>query len=1027
MKLKMFFWASAAPAFAAMILSAQTITTQPTSQTVMAGSTATLSVAVSGTGPFTYQWLFNGTNLPNGIITTVAGNGGGGYSGDGGPATNASLYYPESAALDAAGNLFIGDFVNNRIRKATTNGIITTVAGNGNPGYSGDGVPATNATVRPAGVALDTNGNLFIADWNNNRIRKVDTNGIITTVAGIGSPGYSGDGGPATSASLAYVEGVTVDGAGNLFIADTVNNRIRKVDTNGIITTVAGKGPAVYGSYSGDGGAATNAGLDTPYSTAVDVSGNLFIADFYNNCIRKVDTNGIITTVAGNGDWGYSGDGGPATNATLDEPYGVAVDSSGNLFISDSSNDRIRKVDTNGVITTVAGKDCWGYSGDGGPATNATLNLPAGVALDSVGNLFLADLGNERVREVVLFASYPTLTLNNVSWDNGGSYSVIITGPSGSVTSSVVTLTVLSPPIIESQPQSLALLGGVPVSFGVSVVGTAPFHYQWQNNGMDLSDDGNLSGSATTNLLVAAATTNDAGGYTVIITNAWGSVTSSVANLMVVMPAEPFNQTVMAGGTATFNVTVAGAGPFSFQWQLNGTNLPTGIITTVAGNGTNGFSGDGGPATNASLYYPEGVTLDASGNLFIADLVNNRIRKVNATGLITTMAGNGTTNYSGDGGQATNAGLNHPHSVTLDVSRNLFIADEFNHRIRKVNTNSIISTVAGNGTNTYAGDGGQATNASLNMPVGVDLDVSGTLFIADMYNNRIRKVSTNGVITTVAGNGTNGYYGDGGAATNASLNHPSGVIIDAYNNLLIADYFNNRIRSVGTNGIITTVAGNDTSGYFGDGGIATNASLYYPVDAALDCLGNLFIADTLNNRIRKVSVNGIITTVAGNGSGSYSGDGGAATNASLYNPIGLAFDASGNLLIADTGNSRIRKVALFACYPTLALDNVTTNNAGNYSVIVTTPYGSFTSSMVALAVASSPRISRSVLNPDGSVTLNLVTAPNTGSRVLAATNLTPPVIWQPIYTNVAGPAGAWQFTDMNAGSQPVQFYRSSTP
>ena len=262
MKLKMFLGVSAALAIGATILSAQTITIQPTNQTVMAGTTVTLSVAVSGDGPFTYQWLFNGTNLPNGIITTVAGNGSGGYSGDGGAATNASLYYPEGAAFDAAGNLFVADFFNNRIRKITTNGIITTVAGNGSPGYSGDGVPATNATVRPAGVALDANGNLFIADWNNNRIRKVDTNGIITTIAGNGSPGYSGDGGPATSASLAYVEGVTVDSAGNLFIADTVNNRIRRVDTNGIITTVAGKGPAVYGSYSGDGGAATNAGLD---------------------------------------------------------------------------------------------------------------------------------------------------------------------------------------------------------------------------------------------------------------------------------------------------------------------------------------------------------------------------------------------------------------------------------------------------------------------------------------------------------------------------------------------------------------------------------------------------------------------------------------------------------------------------------------------------------------------------------------------------------------------------------------------
>ena len=761
------------------------------------------------------------------------------------PATNASLYYPEGVAFDASGNLFIADFVNNRIRKVTTNGIITTVAGNGSTGYSGDGVAATNASHPPAGVALDASGNLFIADWNNNRIRKVDTNGIITTVAGNGSPGYSGDGGPATSASLAYVEAVDVDGSGNLFIADTDNNRIRKVDTNGIITTVAGKGPAVYGSYSGDGGPATNASLNAPYGVAVDATGNLFIADMDNNRIRKVDTNGIITTVAGNGSLDYSGDGGLATNACLDAPYGVAVDAFGNLFFADSSNDRIRKVDSFGIITTVAGNDNWGYSGDGGMATNATLNLPSGVALDSTGNLFLADLGNERVREVVLFASNPTLTLNNVGPYNEGNYSIVITGPDGSVTSSNVTLTVLSPPIIVSQPQSLAVLGGAPASFGVSVVGTTPFHFQWQKNGVNLTDDGNLSGSATNNLFVTAAATNDAGGYTVIITNVWGSVTSSAASLVVMMPAEPADQTVMAGGTATFTVAVAGAGPFTFQWQLNGTNLPDGIITTVAGNGTHGFSGDAGPATNAMLNSPYGVSVDVFGNLFLAEISNSRIRKVSTNGVITTIAGNGTNGYSGDGVPATNTSLCTPIDTILDASGNLFIADENNYRIRKVSTNGIIMTVAGNGTNVFSGDGGPATKAGLSHPIGIALDSCGNLFISDNAANRVRKVDTNGFITTVAGNGSSGYSGDGGAATNARLNSPIGVTLDAFGNLFFADFGNYRIRKVDTNGIITTVAGNGTSGYSGDVGPATNANLNLPFGVCMDGFGNLFISDRL--------------------------------------------------------------------------------------------------------------------------------------------------------------------------------------
>jgi hypothetical protein len=231
------------------------------------------------------------------------------------------------------------------------------------------------------------------------------------------------------------------------------------------------------------------------------------------------------------------------------------------------------------------------------------------------------------------------------------------------------------------------------------------------------------------------------------------------------------------------------------------------------------------------------------------------------------------------------------------------------------------------------------------------------------------------------------------------------------------------------NGIITTVAGNGGYGYSGDNGRATNASLNNPYSVAVDAASNLFIADRLNNVIRKVDPNGFITTVAGNYNtgGSYGGDGSQATNASLNDPFGVAMDASGDLFIADTENQRIREVVLFATYPTLTLCNVTTNNAGNYTVFITSPYGSVTSSVATLTVASSPIIYQIVCNANGSVMLNLLTTPNISSRVLATTNLTPPVVWQPIYSNVAGANGAWQFTDTNASNYPVRFYRSSTP
>ncbi|MBW1818596.1 MAG: hypothetical protein JRJ60_15750, partial [Deltaproteobacteria bacterium] len=340
------------------------------------------------------------------IIDTVAGGETYGCSGDGLPATDAQLDFPWGIAVDASGNLYISDIGCNRIRKIDTSGIITTVAGNGTYGYSGDGGPATQAELdTPMDVAVDTSGNLYIVDGFNARIRKVDTNGIITTVAGNGTYGYSGDGGPATQAQLYEPGGVTVDTSGNLYIADTYNYRIRKVDTSGIITTVAGNGGW---EHSGDGGPATEAQFGHSYGIAVDDSGNLYIADYYNTCIRKVDTSGIITTVAGNGTYGYGGDGGLATQAELNRPIDVVVDHSGNLYITDTYNSRIRKVDTSGIITTVAGNGTWAYGGDGGPATQAEIKGPYGVAVDDSGNLYIEDTYNNRIRKVspsIIFAN----------------------------------------------------------------------------------------------------------------------------------------------------------------------------------------------------------------------------------------------------------------------------------------------------------------------------------------------------------------------------------------------------------------------------------------------------------------------------------------------------------------------------------------------------------------------------------------------------------------------------------------------
>ena len=360
------------------------------------------------------------------VITTVAGNGTGAVqnsSGDGGPATSASLT-PNGVTVDSAGNIYIADFGSSTIRKVNKAGIISTVAGYASEPmmFTGDGVAATQSSIylgdRHNGLAVDKAGNLYIADYGHDRVRKVDTSGIITTVAGSDAHGFAGDGGPATSASLLNPSDVTVDSSGNLYIADTSNFRIRKVDTHGNISTVAGTGPAA--TSSGDGGPATQAALVTPLGVAVDQAGNIYIADQDGFVVRKVNTQGIISTVAGNGTSGNSGDGGPATSAQMASPYGVAVDGSGNIYIADYNNSRVREV-SGGTMTTAAGRGSGGI-GDGGPPTDAGLD-PAAVAVDSAGNLYIADIEFNRIRKVTVGATplpAPSISANGIV--NGASF-----------------------------------------------------------------------------------------------------------------------------------------------------------------------------------------------------------------------------------------------------------------------------------------------------------------------------------------------------------------------------------------------------------------------------------------------------------------------------------------------------------------------------------------------------------------------------------------------------------------------------
>jgi uncharacterized protein (TIGR03437 family) len=663
------------------------------------------------------------------IISTLAG---GAPPASAASAVGVSIGQPRRVAVDGSGNIYFSSL--NSVFKLSTNGSFALVAGNSRAGFSGDGGPAVNAQLNsPQGLAVDSAGNLYIADAGNNRVRMVTAAGIVYTFAGNGQPGtyYAvGEWGPAPQANLHMPSGVAVDKAGNVYIADTGNNSIREVTADGRIHTIAG---FTFAGYAGDGGLATLAEFRGPQDVALDSSGNIYIADTGNAYIRKITSDGIINIIAGNGTIGYSGDAGVATKAGLFQPYSVAVDSAGDVYIAETADCRVRMIDTKGNINTIAGLGSPGFAGETGQAAAAQLNTPTGVAVDSAGNLYVADSLNGRVRKITQSAS----------------------------------------------------------------------------------------------------------------------------------------------------------------------------ISTVAGNGRYSFSGDGGAATKAQMYLPQAVAVDASGNRYIADTGNHVVRKVAANGTIVTIAGNGTAGFGGDGASGAAAQLNTPTGVAVDKSGNVYIADSGNQRVRKVASDGSISTFAGNGTAGFAGDGGAAANAQLYTPFGLAVDPSGNLYIAELGNSRVRKVSTAGTISTVAGNGNAAYSGDGGPAVNAQLNCPLAVAADAAGNIYIADTLNSRVRVVTATGLIATVAGNGIAGYAGDLGQATAAQIASPAGIAVDSAGSLYIADGATH-VRKVYPGGIIFTIAGSAAPGYAGDGGPASNAQINAPGGVAVDSTGNVYFADTGNSAVR-------------------------------------------------------------------------------------------------------------------------
>ena len=733
-------------------------------------------------------------------------------------------------------------------------------------------VPMVVLSVAVAGVFALVRSPLFAAA------------GTITSPAGANS--FCGDTGPAASACLNLPSGIAFDVAGNLYVSDNSNQRIRKVAAAAghTISTIAGTGlgtgcgiaPA---NTCGDGGAATSAGFDFPIGIVADGANppNIYIADSTNDRVRKISPAGVVTTFAGTGTSTFCGDGGDATLACLSSPRGLAISPAGDLYIADSLHNRIRVVDhTTNKINTYAGTTGAGsFCGENVLATTACLNHPRGIKFDSAGNLFIADENNNRIRRVDAATKFITTVA-------GSSSTPGFSGDGGSATAALL-----------SHPRGVAIDAA---------------------NNLIIADSDN---DRVRKVVTGGDGLVNGAGTETISTIAGSGVTSFCGDGGLATSACVNSPDDLAYDTAG-NLYIAAA----LDHRIRVVDHITNNIATYAGSLT--FCGDGGLATAACLNNPQGVERRGPTDpLYIADTVNHRIRVVTGT-TITTLAGDGTPGFAGDGGAAGSARLFSPRGLSINGAGDLYIADTSNNRIRRIDhATQVITTVAGNGTAGYA-DNAAATAAMLNLPRDVFVDASGNLYIADTNNNVVRKVTpgTDGVVnggageamTTVAGNGSAPATtcSDGSSATTACLNAPNGIFVDG-SGILIADTLNQRVKLV-SGGVFTTIVGNGTAGDTGDGGLATAAAIHEPSSVVKDAAGNLFISSHSGDRIRKVSA-GNISTVAGGATSGFCGDGGAAASACLTLPRAITLDSGGNLYIADQGNRRIREIEALGVAP----------------------------------------------------------------------------------------------------------------
>ncbi len=769
------------------------------------------------------------------VIDAFAGTGEEGFHGDGGPATQARFHTPGGIAVDAAGNVYVADSNNSRVRRIDPSGNIATIAGNGRQGSAGDGGPATAARLSiPNDVAVDASGNIYVTEGGGNRVRKINAVGTISTVAGTGAEGSEGDGAPATEAQLNRPSAIAVDAEGNIFVGEYGGYRVRKIDTAGTITTIGGIGTK---GGAGDGGPATAAQFNFISGLAVDGSGNVYVSDMNEVRIRKIAPEGTITTIAGTGIPGHTGHGGPAIEARIRTPGGIALDSSGNLFLTEFWAGRLRRIDPVGIITTIAGTGEQSSTGDMGLATDAALDRPSNIAVGSGGRLYVVENYADRVRVLS-----PTAERSRFSVPLGSS------GDS-------VTVTV-------DQDGSLKL-DSSPLVHGLEVVAS---------NGNRFALGQTESGEV---------------------------VATHVPNTQTVVLQAGKAVTLAEGEDGAWRIgdQVATNGyrhlddgkEYLLEWTGAQWRLAKYTIRTIAGTVD---VAEGVPATEARLNLPSFVAVDSAGNAYVSDTWNHRVRKIDTSGIITTIAGTGERGYAGDGGPATQAEFDSPRGIGVNWLGEIFVADYGNHVVRKIDVLGRITTIP--------------SSRPLFDPYGLAVDWFGNVLLAESHprNHLVRRIDLHGNVTTVAGAlGQRGGFVGGGSAADARFNYPRAVAADARGNVYVADTRNQRVRKIDPMGTITTIAGTGERGYSGDGGPAVDAQLYSPNGLLVDVAGNVYISDSANSSVRKIDPSGMIETVAGPGEPGILGNGGPAIKTRLGYPTGLAMDASGSLFIVETGRN----------------------------------------------------------------------------------------------------------------------------